>query len=100
MRRHLIGIIALLLLVGAVVFWIWPPNGAAAQQFESACWRVGAIMSVIWLAYYEIHRMPVWLLAGLPVLVIVLALRPRYFLVAVPIIIVLAILKPRVGKRR
>ncbi len=100
MRRHLIGIIALLLLIGAVVFWIWPPEGSAGLQLEAACWRVGALMSVLWVAYPQVHHMPVWLWAAIPVLIIILARWPRYFLVAIPVLIALAILKPRTTQRR
>ena len=100
MRRHLIGIIALLLLVGGVVFWIWPPRGSWQGQLEAACWRVGALAAVIWLAYEQVQRMPAWFWVSLPALVVVLAKWPRWFLLAVPIVLALAILKPRVGKGR
>ena len=100
MRRHIIGIIALLLIIGALYFWIFPPRGAGSLQIEAACWRLGAFLSVLWMAYPEVHRMPAWFWAFLPVLVVVLAVRPRWFLVAVPIIVVLAILRPRIGKKR
>ncbi len=99
MRRHLLGIIALLLLVGAGAFWIWPPEGSAAGQFEAACWRVGALVAVLWMAYPQLHRTPAWLWPGLTVLLVILAIRPKYFLLAVPIIVVLAILRPRIGRR-
>ncbi len=100
MRRHLLGMIAVLLLAGAVVFWIWPPEGAAGQQFEAACWRVGALVAVFWLAYPQLHRVPSWLWPSLTVSLVVLAVRPKYFLLAVPIIVALAVLRPRFGRRR
>ncbi len=100
MRRHLIGIIAIMLLVGAVIFWIWPPTAQGWQiQLEAACWRLGALMAVLWVAYPQVYHMPAWLLAMLPLLVVVLAIRPRWFLLALPIIIALAILKPQIGRR-
>jgi len=80
-----------------VAFWIFPLEGAAYQQFEAACWRVGALMAVLWLAYADVGRMPGWLLAALPVLVVILAIRPRWFVLAIPILIALAVLKPRAG---
>ncbi len=100
MRRHLIGIIALLLCVGAVYFKFYPPEGGFLVGVESACYRAGALAAVIWLAYGEIHRMPVWFWVSLPLLVIVLAKWPKRLVYLIPIIILLAILKPRVGKRR
>ena len=100
MRRHLLGIIALLLLAGAAVYWIWPPEGSAAQQFEAACWRVGALMAVLWLAYPQLLRLPGWLWPGLTMLLMILAIRPKYFLLAVPVIVALAVLRPRLGRRK
>ncbi len=100
MRRHLLGIVAVLLFAGAVAFWIWPPEGAAAQQFEAACWRVGALVAVFWLAYPQLYRVPSWLWPALTVSLAVLAIRPKYFVLAVPIIVALAILRPRIGRRR
>ena len=93
MRRRLIGIIALVLILGAVVFWFWPPQTAGFQQLEAACWRVGALMAVLWLAYDEVARLPGWMLAAIPLLALILALRPKWFLIALPIILVLALLK-------
>ena len=99
MRRIAVGIIAIVLFVGAVYFRVYPPEGAFWTQLEAACWRVGALMAVIWLAYPEVVRLPGWLLGMLPILGIVLALRPRYLLIAVPVVIAIAILKPRVRRR-
>ena len=99
MRRHLIGIIALSLLVGAVAFWIWPPRGSWQGQLEAACWRVGALAAVIWLAYDQVKRMPGWLLGLLLAFLVIVALRPRVALLAIPIIVALAILRPRFGRR-
>jgi hypothetical protein len=98
MRRISIGIIAVLLFVGAVYFHAYPPEGGFWTQLESACWRVGTLMAVIWLAYPEVSRLPAWLLGTVPLLGIILALRPRYLLIAVPIVIAMAILKPRVRR--
>ena len=98
MRRILVGIIAIVLFVGAIYFHAYPPEGAFWTQLESACWRVGALMSVIWLAYPEVTRLPAWLLGTVPVLTVVLALRPKYLLIVLPIVIALAILKPKVRR--
>ena len=100
MRRILVGIIAIVLFVGAVYFHAYPPEGAFWTQLESACWRVGALMAVIWLAYPEVNRLPGWLVGTVPVLAVILALRPKLFLLAVPVVIALAILKPKVPRQR
>lgn len=100
MRRHLIGILALFLLLGAAIFWIWPPEGSFQTGLEATCWRAGALASVLWLAYSDVHRLPAWFWISLPLLVIVLAKWPKRFVYVVPVIIALAVLKPRLGQKR
>ncbi len=94
MRRHVIGILALLLLLGAVACWMraW---GRDCPQLEAACWRVGALLAVLWLAYDEVHRLPAWLFGVVPVLLVILALRPRWFLFFLPLLLLLAFVWPR-----
>jgi predicted ferric reductase len=100
MRRQFIGILALLFLMLGVVLTLWPPEQTGYQQFQAASWRVGALLAVLWLAYREVTRLPVWLLGTIPALVAVLAVRPKWFLIALPIVIVLVILSPRNPRRR
>lgn len=61
----------------------------------AACVRVGAVMAVLWLAYDEVSRLPAWIWAAVPLLLALLAFKPKALLIAVPIIIALVILKPR-----
>ena len=89
-----------MLLLGAVGFLIWPPEGVTGQQFKAACWRLGPALAVLWLAYSEVERLPPWLLFAVPVLLALLAWRPKLLLVAIPILIALAILKPRIARRQ
>ncbi len=99
MRRHAVGILAIALLLGAAAFLIWPPQESGYQQLQAACWRVGALMAVWWLAYDEVMRLPSWILAVIPALALVVAVRPRWFLIALPIVIGLLILRPRPRRR-
>jgi hypothetical protein len=98
MRRHAVGVLAIVLLLGAAAFWVWPPS-PGYEQWEAACWRLGAITVMLWLAYPELMRIPVWLLALVPVLAIVLARWPKWFLVLIPVLIVVAILKRPLRRR-
>ena len=98
-RRHVIGAISLVLLAVAAVCCVWPP-AEGYQQLEGFCSRLGAIMAVWWLAYNDLRRLPVWLLSGLPVVVIVLAKWPRYIFFVIPVLLVLAVLKPRFGAKK
>ena len=95
MRRHAIGIIALVLLAAAGVLWLWPNEDNTLLGLEAACWRVGALMGVLWVAYSDVQRIPAWILGVVPPLIVLLAWRPRLFLVVAPIILAIAILRPR-----
>ena len=100
MRRHVIGIIAILLLLGGAIYWISPPNSPLGHQVEAACWRLGPLLVMLWIAYPQLHHMPSWLWAAVPVLAIVLARWPKLFLVTIPLVIALAILQPRMGRKK
>lgn len=100
MRRHVIGILALVLLGAAAALWIWPLDVDWYQALLAPCSRLGAFMAALWLAYDEVKRLPPWLLAAIPMLIFILAVRPRWFLIALPIVIALAVLRPKSPPRR
>jgi len=100
MRRHLIGILGIVLSLGAAAFWIWQPTEAWSQQLHAACQRMGPMLIILWVAYKEVSRLPAWLLGTFPVLLILLAVKPRLFLFLIPLVIALAILQPRFGRKR
>jgi hypothetical protein len=102
MRRHILGISALLLLIGAIVFRIWPPVSAGGEGLHAACTRVGALCAVLWLAYRELERLPAWLGSVIPVAAILVALRPKWAIIAIPMVFALMILgrKKKVDPRR
>jgi hypothetical protein len=94
-RRYALGGLSLALLAGAVALTIWPPERVEWMELKSACWRIGLLCAVFWLAFHQLRRIPVWLWAMLPVALIVLARRPQWLLFLVPLLLVIAILKPR-----
>jgi formate hydrogenlyase subunit 3/multisubunit Na+/H+ antiporter MnhD subunit len=103
MRRHAIGIIALVLLACALALAFVPERGPLAQEMWGACARIGILMVFVWLAYHQLRRIPVWLWYTIPPLLIVVAARPRliwYLWPLVPVLIVLAMLKPKAKRRK
>ena len=57
-------------------------------------------MAVLWLAYPQVKRLPAWLLGAIPLLVVILAVRPKWFLILLPIVIALAYLNPKRSPRQ
>ena len=100
MRQHLIGIIALALLVSALGMWLWMPTASPNREaLMGAFGRVGILMALFWVAYRDLQRIPAWLLAAVPALLVVLALKPRWFLFLMPMVLTLAFLYPRIKRR-
>ena len=97
MHRPTIGVIALVLLATALVLALWPFSDSSTQQFESACWRIGAVMAALWLAHPQLKRLPRWALPALLVLILVIARWPRMLALAIAILLAFAFLRPRAG---
>lgn len=103
MRRHAIGIIAIVLLLTSLAMFFWhviEPLKDWRYALLGATVRVGTLMAVVWLAYDELKRLPAWIWGTLPVLLAILALRPKWLVIAIPIVIALAILKPRLSSAK
>jgi hypothetical protein len=89
---------AVALLVGGLVLWIWSPRDQGALvQLEAACWRIGGCLAAFWLAYPDLRNIPRWLWIALPVMILVLAKWPRLFLLIIPLLILYAFLRPRLS---
>jgi hypothetical protein len=98
MRRHILGLLAMAFLLGAAASWLWSPAEKYALLQGVAC-RVGIFLSVWWLAYPDVDRLPGWLLLALPALLAVVVFRPKVMLLVIPALIVLAVLRPRLWRR-
>lgn len=100
MRRHGVGIIAIVLLLAAGALLVWPLPYHWYEPLKAACCRLGPFMAVLWLAYPEVSRMPPWLLGMIPALVVTLAVKPKWFFVALPIVIAVAVLRPKTSSKQ
>ncbi len=93
MRRHILGICAIILLAGALFYTIWPPDPSSNHNLlYSACTRVGSLCAVIWLAYPDVSRLPSWIGSVALVAAVFVAIRPRLAIIAVPLVITLMVL--------
>lgn len=99
LRRTLLGVLAILCMLGALASWIWPPSEGMGLEWQAACWRFAPILAALWLAYYELKRVPWWLWLVLPVAIIIIVKWPRYLLLSIPILILLILLNLRFKRR-
>ena len=80
--------------------WIWPLEYDWYLPLMSACARLGPCMAVLWIAYPDVKRLPAWLWPTIPLLLAILAYKPRLFLIALPIVILMLIVRPKGPPRK
>lgn len=93
MQRPAVGLIALVLLLGAAACYLY---GEAGSVFASAFWRVGVILALLWLALPDLLRVRgkfVWIL--LAAAVVIVLLRPKLAPIVIVFCIVYAVLRSR-----
>jgi hypothetical protein len=98
-RRRILGVVAFAFLAAGAALWFWQPPDAI-RQFETLCWRMGTLLGAWWLAWPDLSRLPRWLLLALPVLGLIVVLRPRVFLMPVfwvmaAALVAIAVLRPQ-----
>lgn len=94
--QHRIGLLAAVLLAAAAALrWGAPETN---QALEFACWRIGAVLSAVWLAYPQLVRLPSWLVVASILALLVGAAKPKFLWVAIPLLVVAALLRPRGGR--
>ena len=96
-HRPTIGVLALLLIAGGAAMQVWLPTDES-QPWIAACWRVGPVMALLWLAHPQLARVPAWLiLVGIALLflALVFARQPRVLVMAAAVLLVIMRLRPR-----
>ncbi len=83
MRRHLLGISALVFVVIWVVFLYNPPSNATGIEAGSSL-RIGAVLAALWLAWPHLKCIPWWLYYSLLGLALIVAARPKMIVFALP----------------
>jgi len=95
LRRNGLALLTLILIGGIIFFEFRPPSNSFETMCQAACWRMGPLTAVIWLAYYHILALPTWLVLIVPATLLVAVLRPRALLFFLPLFILIAVLRPR-----
>jgi hypothetical protein len=99
-RRHLLGVVALLLF--ATAGWLaW--KGPAAQ-FESmvlaSSLRIGAVLAVIWLAWPDLAKLSPFFLIACGAAIVVMLRWPQAMVYLLPVLALFWLLRPRHARSR
>lgn len=93
MHRPTVAVVAVVLLAGAAAGYFFDFGG---QGIASACWRVGMVMAMFWLALPELNRVRnKWLFGLLAIGLLIAALRPKLLPLVLVLTAVYAVLRPR-----
>ena len=95
MHRPTVGIIAIVLIGSAVALWARPLQWDGYAALLGACVRIGAVMAAIWLAHPQLVKLPSWVPGVVVVAAIIVALRPKLIFIALPLLLLLLWLRPR-----
>ncbi|WP_146434858.1 hypothetical protein [Blastopirellula retiformator] len=97
--RTKIGLVAIICcVIGAALFLVDDPT-SSLEHFQGALIKVGGVFALLWLAYPQITKLPVWLSLAIVLIAITTAVASSVWkkaaLVAIPVLIVLWMLRPR-----
>ena len=99
LKRHLLGVFALLLLITGSVLLLRGASDSTTKALAAGCLRMGAVLAAGWLAFKQVNailsRVPGWMLGAMGVGLLTVIARPRTALYIVPGMIVLWFLGPR-----
>jgi len=98
MRRHLLGILALLLLIAGAFLYVFPPGTDFWEMMCASFIRAGAVLAVLWLAYPQVSRVPQWMYVCGLIGALTIAVRPKWAFWVIPVLIALVVLW-RLGPR-
>ena len=97
MHRPTLGVITLLLFAVALYCHLF--QGEAGTYVVGACVRVGAVLAALWLAHPQLKRMPRWAVITLLVSLLIISWKPKVLLVALPVLALLLLLRPRRARK-
>jgi hypothetical protein len=96
MQRHLVGVLALILVAAGLAALWGAGNEATRQNLGAGCLRVGAVLAVLWLALPDVARPGSrWVVLGLVIAVFILTKYPKLIVLVLAFLAALALLRPR-----
>ncbi len=85
----------------AVFLWIGTLAAAVYGRDEltlGAFLRTAAVMTLLWLAWPQLARLPRWLYVSVPIVGLIAAVVPRLLLILVPLLLLYGFLRPKPRK--
>lgn len=96
MRRHAVGLLAIVLLLTAGVLYLrGETTTESAEQLLAAAFRMGVLLSLLWVAYPELSRLRPWVALSIVAASFVVLRWPRLLIPVALVLIAMAILRPR-----
>ena len=82
MRRHLLGLLAIVLIVVGLSLMTFEQYAFLANS----CWRIGLVLAALWLALPQLKGMSVWFRRAAIVVAVLAAAFSKYGLILLPLI--------------
>ena len=98
MRRTILGILALVSVIGGLLTLLLGPPGETYLMIGASGLRIGLVLGAFWLAYPQLSRIPWWFVQAMLAAALVIAIRPKVAFLVLPLLLVLWIVRPRKGK--
>jgi hypothetical protein len=94
MHRPTVALLTVVLILGAVAMWIWPPDDqdSTLASLHGAFVRMSILLAALWLAEPALRRFPPWMiLVGLTGGILLLAAlrQPGLYRIAIPVLVIL-----------
>lgn len=95
MRRHLLGVIGVILLAtGFIILSQYGTGSSRTSMLASVCIRAGLVLGALWLALPQLlSRSPPWFIVCLVTGLLILVWRPRMAIIVLPLLAGLGILQ-------
>ncbi|HEX2369824.1 MAG TPA: hypothetical protein VHM94_11395 [Acidimicrobiia bacterium] len=93
--RPALGVVAIVLVVGGLAFFVWPGLPLVSQVSGGLIARSGAMLGAIWFAWPVLTSVRPWVAAVLVVVLGVAVVRPSLLLVVIPLVLVVGYLGGR-----
>ena len=93
--RPALGVVALVLVIGGLAFFLWPGVPVESQVTGGLVARAGAMLGAIWFAWPVLTAVRPWVAVVLIVVLGVAVIRPSLLLVAIPLVLIVGYLGRR-----